>query len=63
MMITFAIAYEVITQLTSSILTPKLPDISFNATLTIEVSINSMIAADTVVITIIALAKPLSAAI
>ena len=59
MITTLAIAYEVITQLTSSMLTPKLPDISLNATFTIEVSINSMIAAETTVITIMARAKPL----
>ena len=51
------------TQLTSSMLTPKLPEISFRATFTIEVSINSIMAADTVVITMMVLAKPLSAAI
>jgi len=58
-----AIAYAVMNQLTSSILTPKLHEMSFKATFTIEVSISSIIAADTVVITMMALAKPLSAAI
>ena len=58
MMITFAMAYEVMTQLTSSMFTPRLPDMSVNATFTIDVSISSMIAAETTVITMMALAKP-----
>src|SRR6476659_1784231 len=58
MMITVAIEYEVITQLMSSMLTPRLPAISLIATFTMEVSINSITAAETVVITIINFAIP-----
>ena len=57
-MITFAMAYEVMTQAMSSMVTPRLPDICDNATLTMLVSTNSITAADTVVSTMIKRAKP-----
>ena len=42
---TFAIAYDVTTQATSSSVAPRLPLMSVSATFTIEVSISSIIAA------------------
>src|SRR5882762_1021779 len=58
MMITLAIAYAVTTHEVSSIVAPRFPLISDKATFTMEISINSMMAAEIVVTTIIARAKP-----
>src|SRR5258708_1510503 len=58
MMITLAMAYAVTTHEVSSIVAPRFPLISLKATFTMEISINSMMAAEMTVTTMIARVKP-----